>query len=190
MYSVLLRFYMWMDQSPRSIATIWKRSSRAKEKRKRKKEKGKRKVVTRLLVLAALSLRYTKLVIGRHNCPHFRPCSARATTLSGHESHDPGPRTSRSSGTLGAPKAPFLYPVGSKCPPSEPFDILDESWYPSRAPPMMAFSKPIRALAVISASLLLYLTFQILRSPPSLSPPGLSGEKLPDMTNDPMNDRP
>ena len=57
------------------------------------------------------------------------------------------------------------------------------------APSNMACSRPIRALVVISTFLLLYLIFQVARSPPSLSPPSGSGEKIPEMTNDPMNDR-
>ncbi|KAL8827885.1 MAG: hypothetical protein Q9191_002913 [Dirinaria sp. TL-2023a] len=52
----------------------------------------------------------------------------------------------------------------------------------------MAFSRPIRVLAGISTFLFLFLIFQVIRSPPSLAPPTGSGDKLPEMKNDPMND--
>ncbi len=54
---------------------------------------------------------------------------------------------------------------------------------------MISFSKPIRALAAISAFLGLYLIFQMVRSPPSLSPFKGSGERVTDWKNDPMSDR-
>jgi len=54
---------------------------------------------------------------------------------------------------------------------------------------MISFSKPIRALAAISAFLALYLIFQMVRSPPSLSSSKGSGERVSDWKNDPMSDR-
>lgn len=53
----------------------------------------------------------------------------------------------------------------------------------------MAVSKPIRALAIVSAFLLFFLIFQVFQSARTPRPPQGSEDKIPEMTGDPNNDR-
>ena len=50
----------------------------------------------------------------------------------------------------------------------------------------MALAKPVRALAVISLTLLLFLLYEINKKPPEVSGPGDLEQELP---NEPMNER-
>ena len=54
----------------------------------------------------------------------------------------------------------------------------------------MAFSKPIRALGALTALLLVFLLFELYRSPSTVKRLVGSDDKVPETTNDPLNDSP
>ena len=53
----------------------------------------------------------------------------------------------------------------------------------------MAFPKPLRALAVLSLILFIFMIFQLFRTPPTIHKPGKGEDAVPDMKDDPMADR-